>query len=301
MSRILRTATLVVLGLIWLLPVYLLVVNASKSPADVHVDRGVDTPTDFALFANIAEAMQLSGLSDSIVATLIYASSRRSSRSLVGAAAGFAIVALRLKRGFLWFVVIFGGTVFPLQMVLLPLFDAYSRVGLYDTHVGMIIVYTAISIPFSAFVMRNFFTGVAHTVFEAAVLDGATTWRIFSRVYLPMASSALVAIFILQATFIWNDLLLGLTLTPVRRRPADRDDPRRDAEHLRWRADLDRPRGGRARVAADGGAVPLHPEVLRPRPRPRAVLGARLVDAARPTSRRSPIWPRTRSRTTTTT
>ena len=87
----------------------------------------------------------------------------------------------------------------------------------------MIIVYTAISIPFSAFVMRNFFTGVAHNVFEAAVLDGASTWRIFARVYLPMASSALVAIFILQATFIWNDLLLGLTLQPVRRGAADRD------------------------------------------------------------------------------
>ena len=132
---------------------------------------------------------------------------------MVGAAAGFAIVALKLRRGFLWFVVIFGGTVFPLQMILLPLFDGYSRVGLYDTRIGMVIVYTAISIPFSAFVMRNFFTGVAASVFEAAVLDGATTWRIFTRMYLPIASSALVAIFILQATFVWNDLLLGLTLT----------------------------------------------------------------------------------------
>jgi multiple sugar transport system permease protein len=212
MSRILRTSTLVVLGLIWLVPVYLLVVNASKSPL-TFTSTEAWIPTDFNLFANIAEAMQLSGLSDSIAATLLYAVVSPIIAVAVGAAAGFAIVALRLKRGFLWFVVIFGGTVFPLQMVLLPLFDAYSRVGLYDTHVGMIIVYTAISIPFSAFVMRNFFTGVAHNVFEASVLDGATTWRIFTRIYLPMASSALVAIFILQATFIWNDLLLGLTLS----------------------------------------------------------------------------------------
>jgi multiple sugar transport system permease protein len=213
MSRILRTSALVVLGLFWLLPVYLLLVNASKSPLTFTSNEAWIPSGEFALFSNIAEAMQLSGLSDSIVATLIYAFVSPIVAVLVGAAAGFAIVALRLKRGFLWFVVIFGGTVFPLQMILLPLFDAYSRVGLYDTHVGMIIVYTAISIPFSAFVMRNFFTGVAHSVFEAAVLDGATTWRIFSRVYLPIASSALVAIFILQATFIWNDLLLGLTLT----------------------------------------------------------------------------------------
>ena len=198
MSRILRTTVLVI--------------NASKSPA-TFTSTEAWIPTDFSLFGNIADAMQLSGLSDSVVSTLVYAVVSPIIAVVVGAAAGFAIVALRLERGFLWFVVIFGGTVFPLQMVLLPLFDAYSRVGLYDTQVGMIIVYTAISIPFSAFVMRNFFTGVAHNVFEASVLDGASTWRIFSRIYLPMASSALVAIFILQATFIWNDLLLGLTLS----------------------------------------------------------------------------------------
>src|SRR5690606_7690540 len=47
----------------------------------------------------------------------------------------------------------------------------------------------------------------------AAVMDGATTWRIFWRIYLPMSRSALVAVFILQATFVWNDLLLGLALS----------------------------------------------------------------------------------------
>jgi len=212
MSKIIRTVVLVILGIIWLLPAYLLVVNAMKDPT-TFTSKESWIPTDFHLFENFADAFALSGLGDSVLSTLLYAVLSPAIAVVVGAAAGFAIVALRLKRGFLWFVVIFGGTVFPLQMVLLPLFDAYSRVGLFDTRVGMVIIYTAISIPFSAFVMRNFFTGVAHNVFEAAVLDGATTWRIFTRMYLPMASSALVAIFILQATFVWNDLLLGLTLS----------------------------------------------------------------------------------------
>lgn len=212
MTRFLKTAVLVFFGVIWLLPVYLLIINAAKSPL-TYTSKEAWIPTDFALFANMSEALQLSGLADSVVSTVIYSLVSPIIAVLVGAAAGYAIVALRLKHGFIWFVVIFGGTVFPLQMVLLPLFDGYSRIGLFDTQLGMIIVYTAISIPFSAFVMRNFFTGIAHSTFEAAVLDGATTWRIFTRIYLPMASSALVAIFILQATFIWNDLLLGLTLS----------------------------------------------------------------------------------------
>ncbi|WP_199043858.1 carbohydrate ABC transporter permease [Glycomyces salinus] len=212
MSRVIRTAVLIVLGAIWLIPVYLLLVNAAKSPDEFSTTE-VWKPTDLSLFGNIAEAMELSGLGDSVLSTLVYAVVSPTLAVLVGAAAGFAIVALRLRHGFAWFVAIFGGTVFPLQMILLPMFDAYSRTGLFDTRLGMVMVYTAISIPFSAFVMRNFFTGIAHSVFEAAVLEGATTWRIFTRVYLPMASSALVAVFILQATFIWNDFLLGLVLS----------------------------------------------------------------------------------------
>ena len=107
------------------------------------------------------------------------------------------------------------------------------------------------------------------------MLDGATTWRIFTRIYLPMASSALVAIFILQATFIWNDLLLGLTLTQS-------DDVRPIVTTL---AGMQSTYGGAQistvlaaavlGLAADGGAVPVHPEVLRPRARPRSVLGVR--------------------------
>ncbi|ADD41952.1 carbohydrate ABC transporter permease [Stackebrandtia nassauensis] len=212
MSRVIRTTVLSVLGLFWLIPVYLLVVNASKSP-EAFSSKDSWLPADFALFDNISEAMRLSGMAESAASTLLYSVVSPALAVLVGAAAGFAIVALRLRHGFAWFVVIFGGTVFPLQMILLPLMDSYTRIEVFDTQLGMIIVYTAISIPFSAFVMRNFFTGIANNVFEAAVLDGASTWRIFSRVYLPMAKSALVAVFILQATFIWNDFLLGLVLS----------------------------------------------------------------------------------------
>ncbi|WP_094770607.1 carbohydrate ABC transporter permease [Microbacterium gorillae] len=211
-STVIRVVVLVVLGIIWLLPTYLLIVNAAKDPT-TFTSKTAWAVTDFHLFQNFGAALELSGLAGSVLSTLLYAILSPAIAVLVGAAAGFAIVALHLRHGFAWFVFIFGGTIFPLQMILLPLFDGYSRTGLFDTRTGMVIVYTAISIPFSAFVMRNFFTGIAHSIFEAAVLDGATTWRIFLRMYLPMASSALVAIFILQATFVWNDLLLGLTLS----------------------------------------------------------------------------------------
>lgn len=208
-----RQIVLGVLGLIWLVPVYLLLANASKRP-EVFGEYSVWQPGDLGgLFTNMADAWSRGRLSLGIASTALYAISAPLLAVLVGAAAGFSIVALRLRHGFAWFVVIFASTVFPLQMILMPLFVGYADTGLYNTRVGMILVYTVISVPFSAFVMRNFFSGIAHHVFEAALMDGASPWRIFWRIYLPMSIPALVAIFILQATFIWNDLLLGLTLS----------------------------------------------------------------------------------------
>ncbi|GAA1547802.1 carbohydrate ABC transporter permease [Kribbella hippodromi] len=207
-----KTGVLLVLGLIWLAPIYLLLVNASKS-IDGYDAKTVWKPAGFSLFTNFGDAWNKAALGQTLVATTMYSVIAPVLAVLIGAAVGYAIVVLRLKHGFLWFVFIFGGTIFPLQMVLMPLFTGYADTGLYDTRVGMIIVYTAISVPFSAFVMRNFFTGIARSVFEAAVVDGGGLFRIFRSIYLPMAGSALAAIFILQATFIWNDLLLGLTLS----------------------------------------------------------------------------------------
>lgn len=212
-SRIVRPALLTVLGVIWLAPIYLLIVNASRLPTEYRVSESWSPAFGTALWHNMVDAWDRANLGASALSTAIYSVVGPSIAVLIGAAVGFAIVALRLRHGFWWFIFVFGGTVFPMQMILMPLFVGYAQTGLYNTRIGMILVYAVICVPFSAFVMRNFFSGIAYHVFEAAVVDGATTWRIFWRIYLPMSASALVAVFILQATIIWNDLLLGLTLS----------------------------------------------------------------------------------------
>lgn len=212
-SQVARKLALGALGLIWVLPIYLMLANASKSAEQYGVVDVWRPGGTGGLAANLAEAWTKGRISDGIWSTAIYAVVSPIVAVVIGAMAGFAIIALKLKNGFLWFVLIFCSTVFPIQMVLMPLFINYVNANLYDTHLGMVIIYTVISVPFAAFVMRNFFSGVSYNLFEAASLDGASSWKIFWRVYLPMSTSALFAVFILQATFVWNDLLLGLTLS----------------------------------------------------------------------------------------
>lgn len=212
-SRIVRYVILGALGILWLLPIYLLLANAGKLTSEYSGSELWSPGNLPALLSNIGEAFSTTDVPSGLGVTFLYATIAPFVAVVLGAGIGFAVIVLKLKRGFFWFFVVFCGTVFPLQIMVIPLFAAYSQAGLFDTFVGMTFVYAVVCTPFSAFVMRNFFAGIADTVFEAAVVDGASPWRIFTRIYLPMSRSALVVVFILQATWVWNDLLLALVLT----------------------------------------------------------------------------------------
>jgi multiple sugar transport system permease protein len=213
MGKLLTRGILAVLWVVWLAPVYLLIVNATRSTKEYASASTWSLPQHFALWSNFKTAYDTAGLGGSLYSTALYAVVAPAIAVLIGALAGFAIIALRLRHGFLWFMVIFGGSIFPVQMLIIPLFVGYADANLYDHRTGLILIYTAVSVPLAAFIMRNFFSGVSYNIYEAAVMDGAPAWRIFTSVYMPLAKTACAAIFILEFTFIWNDLLFGLTLS----------------------------------------------------------------------------------------
>jgi multiple sugar transport system permease protein len=97
-------------------------------------------------------------------------------------------------------------------MYLSPLYLMYRDWDLYNTRIGLIIFYTAIAIPFATFIMRNHFTSVPIDITEAARLDGANSLRVFFNIFFPLSLNAFATVFILQFTWIWNDLLFGLLL-----------------------------------------------------------------------------------------
>ena len=103
------------------------------------------------------------------------------------------------------------GIMVPLQLVLLPLFTVYFQASLIDTRWALIITYTAFGLPLSVFLMAGFFKSVPREVMEAAVLDGASIYKVFYRVALPMVANGLVTIALVQFFFLWNDLLFSLT------------------------------------------------------------------------------------------
>jgi len=209
----LRYGVTALLGLIWLAPLYLVVANAVR-PSTSYTGTHLWTPSShFALIDNFGKALTSASLGPSLGATLFYSVAAPAVAVIIGALAGYGITVLRLRHGFAWFMLIYGGTLFPAQMLLVPLFFGYARVNLYDSRLGLILVYVAIDVPLAAFVMRNFFMSTARSVYESALVDGGRPWSIFWRIYVPMCRVALVAVFVLEFTFVWNDLLFGLVLS----------------------------------------------------------------------------------------
>jgi multiple sugar transport system permease protein len=213
LARILTYLVIASLVLLWLVPVLSTILVSLKTPHDFVSQKFYELPSTFGLLGNLGNAMTQYKIQDHVVSSLIYSIAGAVVAILSASMAGYSIVRLRPRFNFALFLVIYSGTIFPFQMYLIPVYRLYNAIGLYDTRLGMILVYSAICIPFALFVYRGFYTTIPREVEEAAKLDGCGPLRMLFSIFIPnsMAPTAVVALF--QATWIWNDLLFGMVLT----------------------------------------------------------------------------------------
>ncbi len=110
---------------------------------------------------------------------------------------------------------IIASLVVPLQMSLIPLLSIYNDIGaLFNvsskSYPGVWMAHTGFGLASTTFLLRNFIKSLPHEMIEAARVDGANHYNIFTRIILPLSIPAFASIFILQFLWVWNDLLVGL-------------------------------------------------------------------------------------------
>jgi len=215
LGRVLRKATVTVLAVLWLIPTWLLVVNALV-PAESYSGSPHWLPQGFGLFDNMSQAWDKANLGPAFGNSLLYSAVSALAAAVLAAGAAFATVVMPVKRPALWFWAIYSGTLLPLQVFIRPLFLSYAHSSLYDTQFGLVLIYTAVAIPFAFFVMRNYTLTLPREVVEAARMDGASWWRLFWQIHVPLTRSAMIAVFVFQFVAVWNDLLFGITLATSR-------------------------------------------------------------------------------------
>lgn len=198
---------------IWMVPFYYLFTSIFKTTEEYSINHPLSLPTGVApLFANAAQAWQQGKMGAGLLNSTLYATLGAGLAVFFAAMAAYGLTRIHIERKNMWFMLIFAGTVFPFQMYLIPLFFGFQKIGILNTQFGMVLVYTAICIPFPVLVLRNYMNGLSREMDEAARMDGAREFTVFWHIVLPNCRGPMAATFLLQFTWIWSDLLFSTVL-----------------------------------------------------------------------------------------
>jgi len=131
---------------------------------------------------------------------------------LLGVPAAFALGLFPTQRTAGTLSWILSTKMMPAVGIIIPLIIIFKHVGLFDTKLGMVVLYTGINLPLVIWMMRSFFAEVPKDIIEAARVDGATTFRILWTVTMPLVSPGLAATALLCLIFAWNEFFLVVNL-----------------------------------------------------------------------------------------
>jgi multiple sugar transport system permease protein len=130
-----------------------------------------------------------------------------------GSVAAYGLVRLDIKGGkWIAFLMLFTRFIPPVA-VLVPFFVLISFLGLYDTHIALILAHISVLVPYVVFVMYGFFVSLPLEIEEAAIVDGCSMMQVFIKIVLPLSFPGLVAATIFAAITSWNDFIYALIIT----------------------------------------------------------------------------------------
>lgn len=203
-------AVLIVGSLLMLTPPLIMVLTSLKSNAEVY-QNPVGLPQNPTL-ENYAVTWQVGNFATLFGNSLFLTLTTMTIGTVVAALAAYGIVRASTRLSSLVYLTLAIGIFLPMQLALIPQFRLVRQLGLFNNYAGVILLYLASVIPFGVFLMAAFMRQVPKELVEAATIDGAGYFRVFWRIYFPLARPAIATYWILQGVQIWNDFLTPLLL-----------------------------------------------------------------------------------------
>lgn len=203
---------LVVASMLVLLPGLFVLFTAFKTQAGYTQDK-IGFPSPFTL-DNIEVAMRGGRFGLWLVNSIILAAGSVLLSLAVSVPAAFAFARMRFPGSTMLLSIVTALIVLPPVVLVLPLFLFLTRAGLTSSHVGAIIVYAGLLTPFSVYLLTSFFRAIPTALIDAASIDGAPDRTVLLRIILPLSAPAIATLIIVNALWVWNDLLIALVLLP---------------------------------------------------------------------------------------
>jgi glucose/mannose transport system permease protein len=209
-------AVLAIGGLLFLTPLYVMIVTSLKPMAEIRLGNILALPQSPSLEPwGTAWSSACTGLTCHGISVGFWNSVRILIPSVVtsiavGAVTGYAMSLWRPRGANLLFTALMVVAFIPYQVFIYPMVRIFSLAGIANSLLGIVVVHTIFGLPTMTLLFRNHFASLPVELFKAARVDGAGFWRIFLQIMLPMAVPIAVVAVILQVTGIWNDFILGL-------------------------------------------------------------------------------------------
>lgn len=202
-----RHVLLWLVTLVALVPLYLMVTAAFKTQADFrHAPFGLPTSPTLDGFRTALSSDFWRWTLNSVILTACSVAATLALAAL--AAWGFAMREFKGRDTLLAALVAL--MVVPPVVLLLPLFSLGSDLKLIGTYQYVVLIYVGFMLPFSIYMLTNFFRTIPRPLIEAAVMDGASTFGVFRNVVLPLSAAPLVTLAVVNMLWVWNELLIAL-------------------------------------------------------------------------------------------
>lgn len=204
------SAVLIVYTAVVIVPLLIVLLNTMRPNRTIHREPiGLPTSVNFESYVT---AWNEANFSRYFINSVIVTVSSVVLATSVSSLAGYMLGRYAFRGSRVLFAFFVAGLTLPFRLAIVPLFLLLNDLGLIDTHIGLILVYAATGIPFSIFILSTFFRQLPMELSEAARIDGANEFVLFSRVMLPLVRPALATVAIFQFVPLWNDFFFPLVL-----------------------------------------------------------------------------------------
>ena len=214
-SRLLRAISFV-LATIWLVvvlaPIYYMIL-ASFRDSNQYMTANAWLPTGSLTLSSYTSMFHGSGIGTLLRNSAVLAAGTIVLVSVLSLGAAFRIVRRGSRFAALSFRLILFGIAVPIQAIVIPLFFITSKIHIYDKLYGLVLVTAASLIPVAVLLMVNYVRLIPRELYDAMAVDGASQWKVFLRLVVPMARPVLAVVSIYAGLGAWNNFLLPLIIT----------------------------------------------------------------------------------------
>jgi N-acetylglucosamine transport system permease protein len=167
-------------------------------------------------FDNYVHAWTTAGIGGFFVNTVIVVGIALVVVMMLGSMCAYVLARFEFWGSRAIYYMMLAGLTFPVFLAIVPLFFVLQNIGLLNTFPGLILTYVAFALPFTVFFLYPFFRSLPEEIAEAAEIDGASEWRTFFQVMLPMARPGMASVAIFNFLGLWNQFLLPVALNTNR-------------------------------------------------------------------------------------